>query len=68
MKFSKFHKTVQEILRTELPSSQAIMDEGHVMARDIRIGRTAFMRKMGVASELEYKKRCMQENAIIMGN
>ncbi len=62
MKFSKFHKTVQEILRTDLPSIQAIMNEGHVMAKDIRIGRTAFMDKMGVESELEYKKRCMQKN------
>lgn len=65
MKFSKFHKTVQEILRTDLPSSQAIMNAGHVMAKDIRIGRTAFMDKMGVESELEYKKRCMQENTIM---
>lgn len=56
MKFSEFHKTVQEILKSELPSSKAIVNEGQVMARDIWIGRTAFMRKMGVASELEYKK------------
>ena len=53
MKFSKFHKTVQEILKSELPSSKAIVNEGQVMARDIRIGRTAFMGKMGVASALE---------------
>jgi methylmalonyl-CoA mutase cobalamin-binding subunit len=65
MNFSKFHKIVQEILRTELPSSQTIIKEGLVTAKDIRIGRTAFMKKMGVASELEYKKRCMQENTIM---
>jgi methylmalonyl-CoA mutase cobalamin-binding subunit len=65
MKFSKFHKTIQEILRTELPSSQAIIKAGLVMAKDIRIGRTAFMKKMGVASELEYKKKCMQKNTIM---
>ncbi len=41
------------------------MNAGHLMAKDIRIGRTAFMRKMGVESELEYKKRCMQENTIM---
>ena len=41
------------------------MNEGHVMAKDIRIGRTAFMDKMGVESELEYKKRCMQKNTIM---
>jgi hypothetical protein len=65
MKFSKFHQTVQEILRTDLPSSRAMINTGQAMAKDIRIGRTAFMRKMGVASELEYKKRCMQENTIM---
>jgi len=65
MKFSKFHKAVQDILKIELPSSKAIVNAGQAMAKDIRIGRTAFMRKMGVASELEYKKRCMQENTIM---
>ena len=65
MKFSKFHKAVQDILKIELPSSQAIVNAGQAMAKDIRIGRTAFMRKMGVASELEYKKRCMQQNTIM---
>jgi methylmalonyl-CoA mutase cobalamin-binding subunit len=65
VKFSKFHKTIQEILRTDLPSSREIIKEGQVMAKDIRIGRTAFMRKMGVASELAYKKKCMQENTIM---
>jgi hypothetical protein len=35
MKFSEFHKTVQEILKSELPSSKAIVNEGQVMARDI---------------------------------
>lgn len=31
------------------------------MAKDIRIGRTAFMDKMGVESELAYKKRTKGE-------
>jgi methylmalonyl-CoA mutase cobalamin-binding subunit len=65
MNFSKFHKTVQQILKTDLPSSQAIVKAGHAMARDIRIGRTAFMDKMGVESELAYKKKCMRENTIM---
>ena len=59
MNFSKFHKIVQQILKTDLPSSQAIVKAGHAMASDIRIGRTAFMDNMGVESELAYKKKCM---------
>ena len=65
MKFSKFHKTVQGILKSELPSSEAVVNAGRAIAGDIRIGRTAFMEKMGVASEIAYKKTCMQENTIM---
>ncbi len=65
MNFSRFHKTVQNILKSELPSSKAVVNEGHTLAKDIHIGRTAFMDKMGVESELAYKKKCMQENTIM---
>ncbi len=65
MKFSKFHQAVQKILRTDLPSSRATLNQGHKLARDIQIGRTAFMDKMGVESELAYKKQCMRENKIM---
>ena len=65
MKFSKFHKTIQDILKIELPSSKSIVNQVHVMVKDVRIGRSAFMDKMGVDSELAYKKRCMQRNTIM---
>jgi methylmalonyl-CoA mutase cobalamin-binding subunit len=65
MQFSIFHKRVQEILGIDLPSSKAIVNQGRVTAKDIQVGRTAFMDKMGVKSELEYKKHCMQANKIM---
>jgi methylmalonyl-CoA mutase cobalamin-binding subunit len=65
MKFSKFHKTVQDILKLELPSSKSIVNEAQGIARDIQVGRTAFVDKMGVESELAYKKGCMQTNTIM---
>jgi methylmalonyl-CoA mutase cobalamin-binding subunit len=65
MQFSKFNQKVQEILGIDLPSSKSIMNEGQVLAKDIQIGHTAFMDKMGVKSELEYKKQCMQEKKIM---
>ena len=65
MKFSKFYKTVQTILESELPAGRAIINEGRAPAEDIRIGRTAFMDKMGVESERAYKKMCMRENKIM---
>jgi len=35
------------------------------MAGDIKIGRTAFMDKMGVGSELAYKQQCLKDNRIM---
>jgi len=65
MKFSEFHKRVQKILDVEFPSSESIIREGHCIAKDIHIGRTAFMDKMGVDSELEYKRRCIRDKKIM---
>ncbi len=65
MNFSEFHKKVQKILDVELPSSESIIREGHCIAKDIHIGRTAFMDKMGVDSELEYKRRCIRDKKIM---
>lgn len=42
----------------ELPSGKSIIKQGCTTAGDIIIGRTALMDKMGVGSELEYKKQC----------
>jgi hypothetical protein len=65
MDSSLFHQRVQSILETELPSGASVVKEGRGIARNIEIGRTAFMDKMGVGSELEYKRQCI-ENAQIM--
>ena len=65
MKFSEFRQKVQKILDAELPSASSILNEGHSIARDVIIGRTAFMDKMGVGSELEYKKQCIKDNKIM---
>ncbi|MCP4411099.1 MAG: hypothetical protein GY808_00775, partial [Gammaproteobacteria bacterium] len=60
MDFSLFYQKVQSILETDLPSGASIVKEGCKIAEDIEIGRTAFMDKMGVNSELEYKRQCMK--------
>jgi len=65
MDFSLFHQRARSILETELPSGASVVKEGRRIAKDIEIGRTAFMDKMGVSSELEYKRQCI-ENAQIM--
>jgi len=65
LNFSRFHKKVQSILDIELPSGASIIKEGCRMAEDIQIGRTAFMDKMGVDSELAYKRDCIKNGQIM---
>jgi len=65
MDFSQFYQKVQLILEAELPSGDSIVKEGCSIAEDIKIGRTAFMDKMGVDSELEYKRHCIKNKQIM---
>jgi len=65
MDFSQFYQKVQSILEAELPSGASIVKEGCGIAEDIEIGRTAFMDKMGVDSELEYKRHCIKHSQIM---
>jgi len=65
MDFSLLRQRVRSILEAGLPSGASVVEEGCSIAENIEIGRTAFMDKMGVSSELEYKRQCI-ENAQIM--
>ena len=65
MDFSQFYQKIQSILEAELPSGASIVKEGCGIAEDIEIGRTAFMDKMGVTSELEYKRQCIKNGHIM---
>jgi methylmalonyl-CoA mutase cobalamin-binding subunit len=65
MNFSKFQQKIETILDVDLPSALSIVDEGHRIARSIKIGRTAFMDEMGVNSELEYKEQCIKDGQIM---
>jgi methylmalonyl-CoA mutase cobalamin-binding subunit len=65
MRFSQFHQKVQAILETELPLGGSVIKQGCDLARDVEIGRTTFMDKMGVTSELEYKRQCIKNGHIM---
>ena len=65
MDFSQFHKKVQKMRAVELPSGSSVMAEGQVIAKDVHIGRTAFMDEIGVDSELEYKIQCLKNNQLM---
>jgi methylmalonyl-CoA mutase cobalamin-binding subunit len=65
MNFSQLQQKVQRILGVELPSGELVINEGRSIAKDIRIGRTAFMDKMGVDSEADYKKQCIRDKKVM---
>ncbi len=65
MDFSQFYQKIQSILEAELPSGASIVKEGCRIAEGIEIGRSAFMDKMGVDSELEYKRHCIKNKQIM---
>jgi len=65
LNFSEFQQKVRLILAVDLPSGKSIIKQARSMAGDIKIGRTAFMDKMGVDSELAYKKQCLKDNRIM---
>ena len=65
MDFSQFHKKVQKIHQVKLPAGASVIIEGQRIAKDVQMGRTAFMDEMGVDSELEYKIQC-QKNKQLM--
>ena len=62
---SEFSETVRKILSVELPRGKSVIREGHSIAREIKIGRSAFLIKMGFDSEEQYKRCCMKENRIM---
>ena len=65
LNFSEFQQSVRDILAIDLPAGNSVIKQAHVMAADINVGRTAFLDKMGVSSELEYKKQCLKDNRIM---
>lgn len=65
MDFSQFYKKVQKIREVELPTGAAVIIEGQRIAKDVQMGRTAFMDEMGVDSELEYKIQCRKNKQLM---
>ncbi len=62
---SQFRETTQTILDVQLPSAKSLISEGCAIAKAIKIGRTAFMDKMGVVSEVEYKRQCIRDGTVM---
>lgn len=50
---------------TDLPKGSDLLAEGRALAGDWRVGPSAFLRDRAVASELDYKRRCMTEGRVM---
>lgn len=64
MEFLNFKSRIQDILKTQIPNGNIAAEYGRTAAGQIKIGRTAFMDKMGVSSEAEYKLQCIKKKQI----
>jgi methylmalonyl-CoA mutase cobalamin-binding subunit len=65
MKFSQFKQKVEKILDVDLPPGSTVAGEGRSIAETVNIGRTAFMDKMGIESEAEYKRHSVSNGTIM---
>lgn len=58
-------KKIARILTADIPSGLEIHERAGNIAGSISIGQSAFMQKMGVSSEVEYKRICIKEKRIM---
>lgn len=59
-------KKIREALdNVNLPKMDEVLKEAREIASGIKIGRSAFMKKYDVSSELEYKRICIKEKRIM---
>lgn len=55
----------KDLLPNELPDLKSILAEGKKISSGIKIGKTLFMEKHNIQSEVEYKLKCMAEGRIM---
>ena len=62
-------QTLEDLLKTilaiELPAGTRISDVGLRLAKEVNIGRSAFLLQTGEKSEYDYKRTCIQEKKIM---
>lgn len=63
--FDTFERQVAEILKTELPKGDAVVSQGRTLAKEVALGRSAFLDLMEADSEAGYKRRCISQGQIM---
>ncbi len=62
---SQMFEQIEKLVTHPLAAYESLVTEARGAASQINIGRSLFMQHYDIASELEYKKRCMQEGRIM---
>jgi len=65
LKQSLLQHQLGDILKVELPVGRQIAAAGIRLAKDIKIGRSAFLKQTGEKSEYDYKCKCIREKKIM---
>ena len=65
MKQSLLQHELRDILKAELPAGRQIAAAGIRLAKDFKIGRSAFLKQTGEKSEYDYKRKCIREKKIM---
>ena len=59
-------KKIKELLiSAKLPKMESVLCESKEIASSVKIGRSSFMEKYGVSSELEYKRRSIKDGHVM---
>lgn len=61
---TEFCRKIKHLLNETLPKGSDVIASGRALACGVTIGKTEFLKKHGVSSELEYKRRCIAERRI----
>ncbi len=62
---SQMFEQIEKLVTHPLAAYESLVTEARGAASQINIGRSLFMQHYDIASELEYKKRCLQEGRIM---
>ncbi len=58
-------ESVRRCVATPLPAGQQVIGEGLALCGRIELGQSAFLRDVGMKSEYDYKRACVQDSRIM---
>ena len=56
---------LKSLLPQDLPDGRALLDEGHRLGQDVKVGLSLLCEQHGVRSEVEYKRKMVEEGRLV---